>query len=189
MCLLVDDIGSSLRRIWKMERTREEKIVRIFESVKAHAKGISGRFVDMDDLVQFTMEKILKAKNLPQYPSDKWIFACTWNARNDVLRKIYKERECRDFFTSIDSTRLSYEEDCDTIVPAIVSEPSEPYLACVIESAISQLTLAHREAFVFYAAGLSYAQISQLTKTNINTVRSRLFFAKSSLRCLLANCR
>lgn len=169
-----------------MERSREEKIVRIFEAVKAHASRISGRFVDMDDLVQFTMEKILKTKSLPQSPSDKWIFACTWNARNDVLRKIYKEREARDFFTPIDSIRLSYEEECDSIVPAIVYEPSDPYLAKAIDSAVNQLSNAHRYAFLFYAAGCSYDQISKLTRTNINTVRSRLFFAKSSLRKSLA---
>jgi len=171
-----------------MESTREEIIVRIFKSVKAHAKRISGRFVDMDDLVQFTMEKVLKTKNLPECPSDKWIFACTWNARNDVLRKIYKEREFRDFFTSIDSIRLSYEEECDSVVPAIVYEPSDPYLAGVIDNAINQLSDAHREAFAFYAAGYSYGQISNLTETNINTVRSRLYFAKSALRNFLAEC-
>lgn len=165
-----------------MERSREEKIVSIFESVKAHAKRISGRFVDMDDLVQFTMEKILKSKSLPQFPSDKWIFACTWNARNDVLRKIYRERNARDLFVSVDSISLSYEEECDLFIPAVVYEPSDPYLARTIENAINQLSNAHRHTFLLHAAGCSYKQISKLTGTKTNTVRSRLFFAKESLR-------
>jgi RNA polymerase sigma factor (sigma-70 family) len=161
----------------------------IFRAVKVHAKRISGRFVDMDDLVQITMEKILNAKIIPQEPSDKWIFACTWNARNDILRRIYKERECRDYFTPVDSIRLSYESDCDSVVPSIVYEPSDPYLAQTIDAAVVQLSVVQRQTFLLYVAGFSYLQISKITQSNLNTVRTRLFFARSFLRQKLAGCR
>ncbi len=172
-----------------MEFTREAKIVTIFEAVKANAKYLSGRFVDMDDLVQITMEKILKTKCLPQTPSEKWIFACTWNARNDVLRQIYRERNHREYFTFIDSIRLSYEEEDDSIVPSVVYEASDPYLVKAIETAISKLSKSHSDVFCLFAHGCSYTQISKLTASNVNTVRSRLFFAKASLRKTLAQYR
>lgn len=172
-----------------MECNREQKTVSIFEAVKVQARAIAGRFVEMDDLVQVTMEKILKASFLPEEPSDKWIFACTMNARNDILRKIYKERRVRDFFTSIDSISISYDGDCNSFVPSIVYEPSDPYLAHTIDNAIEQLSLAQRHVFLLYATGCSYMQISEITAANLNTVRTRLHFAKASLRRALSDCR
>lgn len=171
-----------------MEFIHDAKMESIFETVKVHAKRIAGRFVEIDDLVQITMEKILKANFVPQEPSDKWIFVCTWNARNDILRKIYKEREIRDFFTSIDSIRLSYEEECDSVVPAIVYEPTDPYLATTINRAIEQLSNVQRSVFLLYVGGCSYAEISKLTGAKINTVRTRLHFAKAFLRRVLTDC-
>lgn len=168
-----------------MEGKKTEKIESIFETVKRHAKGIAGRFVEMDDLVQVTMEKILKASVVPEEPSDKWIFACTINARNDILRKVYKERKVRDYLTSIDSISISYETDCKSVVPLIVYEPSDPYLAQTIDNAIEQLSAVQRHVFLLYVTGYSYLQISKITDANINTVRTRLFLAKASLRKLL----
>jgi len=172
-----------------MQSIQKEKIELIFEAVKINAKHIAGRFVDVDDLVQITMEKILKTRHIPQELSDKWIFACTWNARNDILRKIYKERKVRDFFTPVDSIRLSYEDECDSIVPSMVYEPSDPYLAHAIDTAIEQLSTVQRQVFLLYVTGCSYLQISKITETNLNTVRTRLFFAKSFLRKQLAGCK
>lgn len=143
----------------------------------------------MDDLIQTTMEKILKASFVPEEPTDKWIFACTLNARNDILRKVYKERKVRDFFTPIDSISVSYEQDCVTFVPSIVYEPSDPYLARTINNAIGQLSNVHRQVFLLYVTGCSYLQISKLTNANLNTVRTRLFFARTSLRRSLSDYR
>lgn len=171
-----------------MERTNEETIETIFAAVKVHAKRIAGRFVEVDDLVQLTMEKILKAKVVPEEPSEKWIFSCTLNARNDVLRKVYKEREIREYFISVDSISVSYDPACCSVVPSIIYEPSDPYLARTIDKAIEQLSTVHRKVFLLYVAGCSYLQISRLTDANINTVRTRLFFAKASLRRALSDC-
>jgi RNA polymerase sigma factor (sigma-70 family) len=172
----------------QMNSIHEGKTRSIFNAVKVHAKHISGRFVEMDDLVQITMEKILKTRFLPQEPSDKWIFACTWNARNDILRKIYIEREYRDFFTPVESISLSYEEDCESFVPSIVYLPSDPYLAQTIDKAIKQLSNVQRQVFLLYVTGATYLQISKMTDTKINTVRTRLHFAKASLRRSLSDC-
>ncbi len=103
-----------------MERIHAEKIAFLFEAVKVKAKSISGRFVEMDDLVQTTMEKILRADLLPEEPGNKWIFACTVNARNDILRKIHKESKVRDFSAPVDSIRISYEPACRIFVPSVV---------------------------------------------------------------------
>src|SRR5688572_11313434 len=128
----------------QMEINYDAKMGSIFEAVKVHAKRIAGRFVEMDDLVQITMEKILKTNFIPEEPADKWIFVCTLNARNDILRKVHKEREVRDFFTPIDSISVSYDANCSSFVPSVVYEPSDPYLARTIDSAIEQLSTVHR---------------------------------------------
>lgn len=171
-----------------MESTYEERIETIFSVVKIQAKRIAGRFVEMDDLVQLTMEKILKTRAVPEEPSEKWIFTCTLNARNDILRKIYKEREIRDYFTSVDSISISYDPECNSCVPSIVYEPSDPYLAQTIDKAIEQLSTVQRQVFLLYVTGFSYLQISKLTDANLNTVRTRLFSAKAFLRRELSDC-
>ncbi|HIA52268.1 MAG TPA: RNA polymerase sigma factor [Candidatus Melainabacteria bacterium] len=171
-----------------MERTYEERIETIFAAVKVHSKRIAGRFVEMDDLVQLTMEKILKARAVPEEPSEKWIFSCTLNARNDILRKVYKEREIRDYFTPVDSISISYDPECNSFVPSIVYEPSDPYLARTIGKAIEQLSTVQRQVFLLYVTGCSYLQISKMTDANLNTVRTRLHFAKASLRRELSDC-
>lgn len=165
-----------------MNNSRDEKLGLIFKAVKFHAKHFAGRFVDLDDLVQTTMEKILKARLVPEEPTDKWIFACTLNARNDILRKIYKERKVRDFYTPIDSISVSYEPDSGSFVPSIVYEPSDPYLARTINDAIEELSNVQRQVFLLYVTGCSYLQMSKITDANINTVRTRLHFAKQALR-------
>lgn len=172
-----------------MDSIHKEKTRSIFNAVKVHAKYISGRFVEMDDLVQITMEKILKTSFIPAEPNDKWIFACTLHARNDILRKVYKEREVRDFCTSVDSISISYDDDCDSFVPSIVYEPSDPYLAQAIDKAIEQLSSVQRQVFLMYVTGCTYLQISKITDAKINTVRTRLHFAKAHLRRALSDCR
>lgn len=171
-----------------MSKLSTAEIHSIFGSVKAHAKRISGRFVEMDDLVQVTMEKILKAKIVPKQPTDKYLFSCTWNARNDILRKIYWERENRDFVAPVDTVRLSYEEDSCSVIPSVVYEPSDPYLAQRINQAIARLSDVQRKVFLLYVTGHSYLQIAEATNTNVNTVRTRLYFARSSLRRNLSSC-
>jgi len=172
-----------------MENSNKAKLLSIFETVKASAHRYSGRFVDCDDLVQFTMEKILRARCLPHAPSEKWVLACIFNARNDLLRRVYRERESRDFFQPLDSIGLTYDEDNYSIVPQFVYEASDPYLVRAIEIAIGKLSSAHKKVFCLHVDGYTYAQISRVTDCNINTVRSRLFFAKSSLRKSLAEHR
>jgi RNA polymerase sigma-70 factor (ECF subfamily) len=165
----------------------EKKIDRLFRIVSNHASRLSGPNVDADDLTQITIEKALKSKALPIRPSINWLYAATRNAKNDILRKVYREREMRDSSVLLDAVRLGYHPEKNTSIPSVVFEPSDPYLLAAIELAMQKLCSSKKEAFLLYADGFSYEEIADLTKANLNTVRTRLHFAKRFLRNELAS--
>lgn len=171
-----------------MRKSNEElkRIERIYRIVSFHANRLAGSLVDADDLTQMTIEKALKSKALPEKPSFKWLKAATHNAMCDILRKAYREREHRDCSLSIDSVQLGCYADRQVAVPFTVSETSDPYLCSAIKTAVDQLCDAQKDAFLLYADGFSYEEIAQLTGAKLNTVRTRLHFARKALRKRLA---
>ena len=164
-----------------------ERIKRIYRIVSRHAARLAGPCVEADDLTQMTIEKALKSKALPEKPSCNWLKAATKNAMCDILRKVYREREHRDFSYPIDSVRLEYYPDKNVTIPSVVFEPSDPYLYCAVRHALDQLSGEQRRAFILYADGFSYEEIAQLTDSKLNTVRTRLHFARRSLQRNLAS--
>lgn len=165
------------------------KIERIHRIVSSHAKRLGSPLVDADDLTQITIEKALRSKALPVSPSVKWLYAATRNAKNDILRKAYRERELRDSSVLLDNVRLGYHPEKNTSIPSVVFEPSDPYLHAAIELAVQKLCSSKKEAFLLHVDGFSFEEIAELTKANLNTVRTRLHFAKRFLRKELASHR
>lgn len=168
-------------------RNSDGKIDRIHRIVSSQAKRLEGPLVDADDLTQITIEKALRSKALPVSPSINWLYAATRNAKNDILRKAYRERESRDSSVLLDSVRLGYQPEKNPSLPSVVFEPSDPYLHAAINAAMQKLCSSKKEAFLLYVDGFSCAEISELTKANLNTVRTRLHFARRFLRKELAS--
>lgn len=168
-------------------RNSDGRIERIHSIVSYHASRHAGPCVDADDLTQMTIEKALKSKATPARPSSNWLSVVTRNAKNDILRKAYRERELCDSSVSLDSVRLGDHTEKNAAIPFVVFEPSDPYLQAAIELAMQKLCSSKKEAFLLYADGFSYEEIADLTKANLNTVRTRLHFAKRVLRRELAS--
>ena len=63
----------------------------------------------------------------------------------------------------------------------------EPDLKPKLDSVLHQLNPAFRTVLILYAEGYEYAEIAQMTKVSIGTVRSRLHYARKAAQELLGN--
>lgn len=77
--------------------------------------------------------------------------------------------------------RIKASEALDTH-PLQDAELLERARAEAVRTAVERLPEKFREVLVLYAAGNSYAEITEVTGTNANTARSRVCRAKSILR-------
>jgi len=146
----------------------------------------AGRFaepnLDADDLAQITLEKILKTKSLPRVLNYRWIYVTTGNVKNDLLRSLFRERRFLDTRISIDSIKLGLASDDAVFTPMHQKEQNDPFLTESISDSINNLQPAKKEALLLYLDGHSYKEISALTDAPLNTIRTRIHYAKRDLQ-------
>lgn len=81
---------------------------------------------------------------------------------------------------------LPFSRDFDTEEPVRDDKPDEFYAEDEIHRGLKSLTPAHREVLIlFYFENLSLQQIADIICVPVGTVRSRLHYAKCSLKAVL----
>ncbi len=169
-----------------MNRFDDKELKEILRLVCNFSKRFFGTDVEADELTQTTMEKLFKAKVLPKRVSRQWIHATTANAKNDILRRAYREQQRLDRSVCVDSLRAEVSIGDRFSDPSVNSEHSDPFLLQALNEAIGNLSKARREAFLLYAEGYSYLEIASFTRSNLNTVRSRIHYARRDLKHALS---
>jgi len=136
-----------------------------------------GPNIDRDDLAQLTLEKILKTKSTPRSLSKSWVYRTAVNTKNDMLRASYRDNLWLDRTVSLDSIRLG--QVPEGAIYALSDGNTEPdfFLEAALNKSIEDLSCKRKQAFVLYAEGFSYKEIATGTKTDINTVKTRIYYA------------
>ncbi len=162
-----------------MDRATLNKLVKW---VSECSRRFSGGNIESDELTQIALEKILKAKNAPRDLSYSWVYTITANAKNDMLRSAYREKKWMDSRVSVDMIRLGQvSEELLKTGASVQSEP-DPFLDDAVSKSVEKLSPLRREAFSLYALGYSYKEISTMTKVEMNTVKTRIHYAKRQLK-------
>lgn len=162
------------------------------ELMKRYQKRIYNTFVQMDggadisDLTQEVLFRVTKSiKNLknPEY-FNQWINRIITNIFYDYLRK---KNKVTTYSLKIVHNIDEYETDENIDIEDNSSTPQEKTLNNElqekIENAIKGLPSKFRSVIILREInGLSYDAISDLTKTNIGTIKSRLARAREKLK-------
>jgi RNA polymerase sigma-70 factor (ECF subfamily) len=153
----------------------------------ARKHGIRG-VVDSDDIAQAAMVKLLMRDTMPP---TAWLYKVVRSVAFDAGRK--QRREAKYIATpALDNVEGAVCETADgrgrvwmdlTYIPE--RDEREPDLKPRLDGVLDQLNPAFRKVLVLYAEGYEYAEIAQLTKVSIGTVRSRLHYARKAAQELL----
>ncbi len=164
-------------------KTRDVEIAQLFET----ASKIASRYgriglSEPEDIVQKTMIKVLD-KNDGRKPSVAWMRAVLRNIARDEMRSA-----TRDFKNMISESDNDEEHgsilECD-FASSYKAEPVEFDLMPKLKEMLAKLSLPLQRVLVLHVEGYSYEEIAAMTKVNIGTVRSRLFYARRKARHLL----
>ncbi len=146
------------------------------------SKRFSGPNIDSDELAQIALEKILKTKEPPRNLSYSWVYTITANAKNDMLRSAYREKKWMDLRVSVDMIKLGQaSEDLLKTAASVQSQP-DPFLDAEVSKSVEKLSPLRKEAFSLYVLGYSYKEISALTRVDMNTVKTRIHYARRQLK-------
>jgi RNA polymerase sigma-70 factor, ECF subfamily len=160
---------------------------RLDSPIRRFVWRLIGTHPEEDDIVQdslialyLNLDRIEPPENLRPY-----LFRIIRNRCYDLLRK-----RRRVDYVSLD------EEPVESWVslnepPAAGSQPEEVthwlMLQMEVQAAIDRLPEAQRQTLILYSEeNLSYSEIAEAMDTSIGTVKSRLFYAKKTLRQLIS---
>ena len=146
-------------------------------SLRRYALSLAGSLHDADDLVQATVERVLKS-GLPVEAPKAWLVRVCKNLWIDELRK----RQIRNH----DSYREEGEDTtqaADLAVNPVESDIEIERRHDAIADALDWLSEDHRVILsMVVVEGLSYAQVAESLELPVGTVMSRVARARSSLR-------
>jgi len=123
-----------------------------------------------EDVVQTTWLKVMNARQHTAPTNIKsWLFTIARNTLIDELRK---------------QNKWQYVE---LETQTITSKPLEQHIEtentlALFNQAVSSLPFLQREAFILQQEGFSLSEISQLTNTSHETIKSRLRYARNHLK-------
>ena len=154
------------------DRAAFEELFEIYQPrLKYYVRRLDGTGTNADDILQdiwlTVLKKIHKIKKAPAFPV--WLYRI---ARN----KVYSRFRRKDRFIT-----LPKEDE----IP--VSGTDEPYFdpddAEKLNRALKKLNPYHREALTLcFIEQMSYQSIADVVDCSIGTVKSRIYYAKQSLR-------
>lgn len=169
-----------------IKMAQDNDLKAIEELVRRIQKEIFGIFMHLckkrEVVADLTQEALVKiAKNLHKLKDvskfKTWANRIAVNLFYDELRKSSKQIENVD----INDENQAEEIKDDSMLPLDKCLASE--LGCIIKNSILTLPIDSRIAIVLREfEGLSYEDIANLTKTNINTVKSRISRARLQLK-------
>lgn len=158
-------------RAQRQDRTAWKALVEQWDQrLFAYVRTFTESEPDTCDVLQSVwlsaLSKINTLRNADRFPA--WIYRIARNAALKHLRKRGRRletslTECGDLPAVPDATKFADAE--------------------AVYSAMSQLSLAHREALtLFFLEDLSTAEVAELIKVSVGTVKSRLHYARQELR-------
>jgi RNA polymerase sigma-70 factor (ECF subfamily) len=155
---------------------------RAFEAIVTRHQGplrywlrqMLGDSATVEDLLQEIWLTVLRKLRTLRNPEafSVWLYKI---ARNKVYRQLRQKKTFVDF----DENDLPT-EDCEE------QNDFSPADAAKIHKGLDQLKPEHREVLVLqFLEEMSYEEIASVVDCNVGTVRSRIFYAKKSLRKIM----
>lgn len=130
-----------------------------------------------EDILQTTWLKVLQSHHKDK-PQKKVIHAKSWLytiARNSLIDELRKSKQWQD----IEQEELASE----SLSPP--EQLSQRMKLKKFNDALEKLPFLQREAFIFRQEGFSLQEIGQLTNSEVETVKSRLRYAKNHFKSVL----
>jgi RNA polymerase sigma-70 factor (ECF subfamily) len=138
---------------------------------------------DREDLVQDVMLKLWSSKSVPAHMSKAWLWAVVKNAMADRYRRNAICRQTEE----LDVTGGMFEDGAVNI--GYFQQISDPFLMKAIESAFSCLSKEQLEPFLMVFNGMPYQEVANRLNIPLNTVRTRIYYAKQILQRALSKHR
>ena len=143
--------------------------------LRRYARALTRNLTRADDLVQDTLTRAIKKRDLWQTGTDlrAWLFTIMHNQNVNNLRRDMRESPAID----IDQVSVT--------LPA-TTDPTASRQMFELERALAQLALEHRQVILLVGLeGMSYEDTAEILSIPIGTVRSRLSRGRDALRKLL----
>ncbi len=152
----------------------QQDLIDQLPAVRRYAYSLTGSMADADDLLQSTVERVLKKPPPDGVAAAAWMFRICRNVWIDE----YRARQTRDKHSQ------------DPIAQAEAVEPEsalEAHMALTeVDEAMNKLSDEQRELIGLVAVeGLSYKEIAATLAIPIGTVMSRIARARSALHTYL----
>lgn len=166
-------------------------------SMWERARGIARRFgqigiMEPEDIAQNAMLRVLRKRD-GKPVSSNWLYQAVRCAAVDASR--VAERHIRPVWIERDEERMVAVCECanehgdfHTYGTYVAKQPTvEIDVMPRLQQMLQQLSVPLRQVLVLHTEGYSYKEIAKMTKTNIGTVRSRLFYARRRAKELTAD--
>ena len=114
-----------------------------------------------------------------------WLFSIAYRRCADFWRKYYaaKNVEFAGDNEEFDNDLIPAEQTWSTFD----SEQEQDQYIAEVRAKIARLPDEQRQCFILYEEGFSYQEISEITESGQETVKSRLRYARNHLREILSN--
>ena len=109
-----------------------------------------------------------------------WLFSIAHRRIADFWRQHYKHEEDLQNTENHESTEQPTSNE---------QEPEESRLIQELQRSLNTLPFEQRQSFLLREEGFSYQEIADITEAGVETVKSRLRYAKNSLQGLLEDVR
>jgi RNA polymerase sigma-70 factor (ECF subfamily) len=157
------------------------------ESIMRSAKKFAYSYgqiglVELDDIVQSTMIKVLRKQDGRQV-TVSWLYKAVRSTALDAVRAAAADRrllagEPYDELGVVCEGDGSFSQMRVAACNAAREDDVEIDLMPRLKSMLGKLSKPMRQVLVLHCEGFSYQEIAQLTDTNLGTVRSRLHYAR-----------
>lgn len=143
-------------------------------------------FVEPDELVQNAMLKLLQRSG-DSLPTTGWLYKVMRSTAKEAARQYLKESSYIYWPRAHGGVFEQSDEYVNARSCQVMETEPEIDLMPRIKNMLDNLSKPARQVLVLYADGLTYEEISRLTRTPIGTVRSRLHYARRRAKKLLTD--
>ena len=138
---------------------------------------------DPDDIAQTAVIRLLRQKNRIQKPM-RWLYKAVRSSVLDAARLTSRDRRRRWKYSI--NFELTLAEDQFDYAKCTGTNTESKYDLSQLQEMLQKLSEPLRQVLILQSEGRSYEEIAEITKANIGTVRSRIYYARKRARSLLA---
>jgi RNA polymerase sigma-70 factor (ECF subfamily) len=156
----------------KLSKADADAIEAEIPHLRRYARGLTGRADSADDLVQDTLERVIKRFDQFQAGTNlrAWTFAILHNVHCDQYRRAARR-----------GIEIPIENAPDRVSSR--SEHADQLYLRDFKRAFQRLSYAHRQVLLLGGVeGLNYEQIAEMLEIEVGTVKSRMSRARDTLR-------